>query len=229
MSGRKRGWGTIFMSVFGVYGRRRTMKYIKLNQDKLKMNLQMFTGDEADGGNGDGGQSTEPITFASQAEFDSAVDKRTAKALETAQNKWQEQLEQTRQAALTEGQRMAQMTAEEREAEKARQQSEAEAKREADLTRRELRLTALEELETRNLDKRLIEAVALTNAEDCTNSINAIETAFREAVEAGVNERLQRSAEIPGGGGANTNQPESRAKRLAQNNAGQQKESKFFN
>lgn len=175
------------------------MKYIKLNQDKLKMNLQMFTDGGTDGGNGDGGQSTEPITFASQAEFDSAVDKLTAKALETAQAKWQEQLEQERQAALTEGQRMAQMSEEERKKEEARQRSEAEAKREAELTRRELRLTALEELATRNLPNGLIEAVALTNAEDCTNSIIAIEKAFRDAVEAGVNERLKRSAETPGG------------------------------
>lgn len=175
------------------------MKYIKLNQDKLKMNLQMFADGGTDGGNGDGGQSTEPITFASQAEFDSAVDKRTAKALETAQAKWQEQLEQERQAALTEGQRMAQMSEEERKKEEARQQSEAEAKREADLTRRELRLTAHEELVKRGLKPRLADIVNLTSAEECTKSINLIEEVIRESLEEEVNDRLKRSAETPGG------------------------------
>lgn len=202
------------------------MEKIKLNQDKLKMYLQMFADGDTEGGQE---TTTEPITFSSQAEFDSAVDKRTAKALETAQARWQAQLENARQEALTEGQRMAQMTAEERAQEEARQQEEAVAQREAELTRRELRLTALEELATRNLPNGLIEAVALTDAETCTKSIDAIEQAFRDAVEEGVNDRLKRSTEVPAGGGANTVQPESRAKRLAQQNASQQTESKFFN
>ena len=206
------------------------MKSIKsLCEEKLKLNLQLFA--EGDGEGGQEGQGTEqPITFASQADFDSAVDKRTAKALETAQAKWQAQLEEEREKAMTEGQRMAQMTEEERKKEQAEKEAKANAQREADLTRRELRLTALEELTTRNLPKELIEAVVLTDAEQCTSSIVAIETAFRTAVEAGVNERLKNSASAPHVGAENGGQTEkgSIGKRIAQQNTQTEQKSNFF-
>ncbi|MGX7195163.1 DUF4355 domain-containing protein [Enterococcus olivae] len=203
------------------------MKFTKLCDEKLKLNLQLFTGDGGDGGEGG---SDQPITFGSQAELDSMIDKRTAKALETAHAKWKEQAEKERQEALTEGQRMAQMSEAERKEEEARKQSEAEAKREADLTSRELRLTALEELATRELPKELIGAVVTTNADDCKKSIEAIETAFRSAVEAGVNERLKSSVDIPAGSGGGNGKPEkgSIGKRLAQQHAQETKESNFF-
>lgn len=186
----------------------------------------MFTGDGGSGGEG----GDEVITFANQSELDSAIDKRTEKALATAREKWEKDAKERETQALTEGQRLAQLSEEERRKEAENKRNDSIAKKEADLTRRELRFTALEELTTRELPTELIEAVVLTNAEDCTNSIVAIEKAFRSAVEAGVNDRLARSAaNAPGQGGSSQgNDPGALGKRLANANKQQTKQSKFF-
>lgn len=65
----------------------------------MKMELQYFadgSGDGADGsgsGEGSSGGEDKPISFANQSEFDSVVDKRITKAIETAQVKWQTESE----------------------------------------------------------------------------------------------------------------------------------------
>lgn len=187
---------------------------MKLNKFKrvLPMNIQMFTGDggagsgEGSGGEGGNGGSGEgddpqPIIFASQSELDSALDKHTNKALETARQKWMTESEQAVAAAKSEAEEMASLTAEQQAEAKKRKETEAMAAREADITRRELRAQSLEQLAEKALPKELIDIVVLTDAEACLKSIESIEISFRSAVEAGVNERLASSANPPAGGG----------------------------
>ena len=190
----------------------------------LKMNIQLFAdadnGDDT-GGNSDGETPTEgEIRFASQAEFDSAADKRTAKALATAKAKWEAEKKAAIDAARSEAEKMASLTADQKAEVEKQKEADALASREADITRRELRAQSLEQLAEKELPKELIEVVVLTDAESCTKSIEAIENSFRAAVELGVNKRLAESAnDLPGGSGAKATGKESIGKRLAQQTA----------
>lgn len=211
-----------------------------MKSKKLKMNLQFFSdglGGAVDGGQGaqagqgspGAGEGTEVITFASQSEYDSAVDKRINSALETARAKWQKESDAALEQARSEGQRMAGLTAEQKEQEAQKQRDAEIAKREADITRRELRAQSLEQLAEKGLPKELIDTIVLSDADTCLQSIEAVEKAFRSAVEIGVNERLAASANPPGvGAQARANEPGSVGKRLAEKNAKKQTESKFF-
>lgn len=159
------------------------------------MNLQLFTGDE--GGNSSE-SAPEVITFNSQAELDSHLDKHASKALNTARVKWETEMVTKLEEAKTEAEKMAQMSADEKLAAKAQKQADELAKREADITTRELRAQSLEALAEKGLPKELIGAVVLSDADTCAKSIEAIETAFGQAVEKAVNEKLLQSADVPG-------------------------------
>ncbi|MGM0214960.1 DUF4355 domain-containing protein [Enterococcus sp. AZ109] len=212
----------------------------KCEQKLLDLNLQMFAEGGGEGGSGEqggaggsggtppAGAGTEPISFANQSELDSFVDKRLAKSLETTQAKWKAEQQEALEAAKSEAARMAQMSAEEKAQLEEKKKQEAEAERLADITRRELRLEAFEELTERSLPKELIDAVVLTDADACMKSIDSIEKAFRAAVEEGVKERLASSAQPPKfGSSSGASEKGSLGARLAKQ--GQQKqESKFF-
>ncbi|MDN5446620.1 MAG: DUF4355 domain-containing protein [Lactococcus lactis] len=184
------------------------MKLITLNSaELLKLNLQLFSeeggsGSEgAQGAPGDGAGGENPISFTNQSEFDSVVDKRISKALETAQSKWQTESDKRVAEAKSEGEKLAKLNEQQRSELEKQQQDEALANREADITRRELRAQSLEQLAERDLPKELIDVVVLTDAESCKNSVEAIEKSFRSAVENAVNKRLASSAENPAGNG----------------------------
>lgn len=198
----------MFMGIGG-----KIMKFIKMSGvELLKLNLQLFAeggegGSGAQGGGngaGEGDEGQAPISFANQSEFDSVVDKRISKALETAQSKWQTESDKRVAEAKSEGEKLAKLNEDQRAELEKQQQDEALAQREADITRRELRAQSLEQLAERDLPKELIDVVVLTDAESCNKSIEGIEKAFRSAVENAVNKRLASSAENPAGNGAAT-------------------------
>lgn len=211
------------------------------SQKLMKLNLQLFT-EGSDGGSGGdpgagepgsrGGEGEpKPITFASQSEFDSAVDKHVTKALNTAKASWEKSAQERIDAAKTEAEKLANMTAEQQAEAKRLKEAEELAAREADITRRELRAQAIEQLAEKELPKELVDVVVLTDADACNKSIEAVEKAFREAVEAGVNKRLAQSASTPpsgSGGSGGNNEVGSFGSRIAKNNLAKQTESKFF-
>ena len=121
-----------------------------------------------------------------QAEFD----RRVNKALETNKSKLQAEMAKKLEAAKTEAEKMAAMNAEQK-AQYEREQKETELKsREAAITKRELVATAKEQLAEKGLPLHLASVLSYTSAEECTASIEAVEKAFREAVETGVAQRL---------------------------------------
>lgn len=198
-----------------------SLKESLLNSKNLMpLKLQLFAeGDDlgadpgGDGGTGELGGGDpgsndagvgEPLSFASEAERDSYLDKRTAKAIETAKIKWEAEKATAIQAAKTEAEKMAEMTAEQKAQHKEQERLDEISKREADITRRELRAQSLEKLAEKELPKELIDVVVFTDAESCNASIEAIEKAFRKSVEDGVNKRLAQSADVPGSGGSST-------------------------
>ncbi|MEC1177625.1 DUF4355 domain-containing protein [Metasolibacillus meyeri] len=169
--------------------------------EPLKLDLQFF----ADSSEGDEPEDPQKkpedqptkveFTTEQQAELDRILKDRLGKA----QTKWEKDYQTKLAEAKTEAEKLAKMNAEQK-AEYERQQRETKlTEREAEITRRELRATALETLAEKSLPKTLADILIYTDAEATNASLVAVETAFRTAVEAGVNERLR--SEPPGGGG----------------------------
>ena len=146
------------------------------------------TGDATDTNQNDGNES-QGVSFddflkdkANQAEFD----RRVAKALETQKGKLDKDYADKLAAQKTEAEKLARMNAEQK-AEYERQKHEDElAKREADITRRELRAEALNQLGEKKLPQKLADILDYSSADACTKSIESVTAAFQEAVAEGV-------------------------------------------
>lgn len=164
------------------------------------LNLQLFADPAPTEGTP---EATTPPTFDdllkdknNQSEFD----RRVSKALETAKSKWAEEEAAKLEAVKTEAEKLAKMNAEQK-AEHERQKREKElADREATLTLRELRAEAAVTLSEKGLPKELIDSVNFKDADSCKASIEAVEKAFRAAVQAGVEEKLKSPTPKAGGG-----------------------------
>ena len=121
------------------------------------------------------------------------IDKIIGDRLKRESEKWQKTVEEK----LTEAKKMAKMNAEEK-AEYERKQAEADYQRRlAEVTARELKAEAKETLTEKQLPLELAEVLNYTDADTCKASIDAVEKAFRAAVEKGVNQRLKDSSTAP--------------------------------
>lgn len=172
----------------------------------LRLNIQFFADEGGDdGGDNDKGdddkgddekdeEKKKDVEFSSeqQSKIDSLIAKTVAK--ERANR------DKDIEAAKTEAEKLAKMNADQKAEYEQEQRESKIAEREAEITKRELRASALETLAEKGLPKQLAEILVFTDAESTSASLDAVEKAFREAVEAGVNERL-RGDKAPGGGG----------------------------
>lgn len=114
------------------------------------------------------------------------IDRRVAEAVAQARAQWQAEED----AAAAERARMEAMSEEERAGYAlARRESELD-ERERRIAERELRALAMEKLAERGLPRELAEAVPYTDRSRCLAGIDAVERAFRRAVQQGVDERL---------------------------------------
>lgn len=181
------------------------MKYP--NDERIPMNLQLFAEDAADNG-GDGAgegidnaagaesapedkpQEKPPKTFEeilSNKDYQAEFDRRVQKALETQRSK----LEVLFDEKATEAEKLAKMTEKEK-AQYLQQKKEKEmADREAAITKRELAAEAKNTLAEKKLPVSLAEVLNYSDADACKQSIEVVEKAFKEAVEASVEERLK--------------------------------------
>lgn len=166
----------------------------------LPMNIQFFA-DPGDGGGsagGTGGTGEEPIggqqSFddflkgdGNQEEFNRRVQKAVNIAVDKAQKKWKIMTDDQ----VSEAEKLAAMTKEEK-SEYMRQKHEKDlATREANITKRELMAEAKNMLAEKNLPVSLAEVLNYTDADSCKQSITAVEKAFKEAVQAAVEEKLK--------------------------------------
>jgi hypothetical protein len=171
-----------------------------MNRFLMSMNLQYFAeGSEGDNGDGDSGDGeSKTISFTSQSEFDSVVDKRISKAIETAQAKWQAESEKRIQDAEKKGQ----MTAEEKaqyELQQEREQLEADR---VALKRDKDEAGIIKRLNSEKLPDSLSAVLTPLFGGDEKNLEEAygnVSKAFRDAVEQAVNVRLAGSADNPAG------------------------------
>ena len=140
-------------------------------------------------------QAAAERTFT-QADVDRMIqDRLTRERKQHAQD-----IEKARTEARTEAEELARMTAEQREqrerekAEKAAKDRERELnKREAEISRRELQAQAVDTLASRDLPKALAPLLDYTSAETVSASMDTVEKAFRDAVQAAVDTRLKAS------------------------------------
>lgn len=127
--------------------------------------------------------------------FQSEFDRRVTKGLETARAKWESETAEK----VSEAERLAKMTAEQK-AQHEREKKEKElTDRERALSLKELRATASETLTQKGLPLALLDSLSLENAEKCNASIEAVEKAYRAAVQAGVEERMKGKPPVGGG------------------------------
>ncbi len=122
-----------------------------------------------------------------QAEFDRRVQKGIDTALAKAQEKWQALTDDK----LSEAEKLVKMTKEEKAQYLAQKQEKALAAREADITKRELMAEAKNTLAEKKLPVGLAEVLNYADADSCSKSIEAVEKAFQEAVQAAVEEKLK--------------------------------------
>jgi len=126
-----------------------------------------------------------------EKEFRSELDRRISRALETARGKWAQETERRIQQAREEGERIARMNDEERmEHDLARREADLNA-RETQIYLRELRAGAVRQLQQRGLPEELSDALNYASEESVQESMNAVERAFRSAVQAGIEQRLR--------------------------------------
>lgn len=139
-----------------------------------------------EGGTEEGGQKGDK-SFT-QADIDRIVKQEKAK--------WQRQ----QQKAVSEAERLAKLSTEERAAEEAKTREENLTKREAEITRRELRAQALEDLAAKQMPAELADLLDYTDADACSESIKKIKGVWQKAVQKGVETRVAGSAPKAGAG-----------------------------
>lgn len=178
---------------------------------KMPLNLQHFAedgdgagadvgdggGSGTDGGTdgaGTGGAGDKPNTFDEvlankeyQSEFDRRVQKAVNTAVTNAQQKWQALTDDK----LSEADKLAKMTKEEKSQYLTQKKEKELSDKEAMITRRELMAEAKNTLAEKKLPAGLADILNFSDAESCSKSIAAVEKAFQEAVEAGVQEKLK--------------------------------------
>lgn len=122
-----------------------------------------------------------------QSELDSLIDKRTAKALETAKQKWEEE----KQNAVNQAEKLAKLSAAERKEAEDKAKQEAMDKREQELNQREMRYEAQHQLEENALPTDFVDMVMSDDAEKVSKNIAALKSQFDKAVEASVTEKMR--------------------------------------
>jgi len=192
---------------------KRYVQSLTENKYRLALNLQTFNdgggegaagGEGGDAGQGDqggeggsnGGQQKITFTAEQQAEVDRIIGERLGKA----QSRWEKDYQAKLEEAKTEADKLAKMNADQKAEYEKKKHEEALAKRESDITRRELRATALESLAEKGLPKTLADILDYADADSTSKSIETVEKAFRDAVETAVNERLKGTPPKGGGG-----------------------------
>lgn len=145
-----------------------------------------------EGGNGKG-KDPAPKSFDDllkdgyQSEFDKRITKAVNTALENERNRQQIITDDLKDEVL----RVSKMTDAEKDAYfKAKTEKEA-AKKEAELTRRELTLDARAQLQDKGMPASFVDLLNYESKEACTKSIETLQAAFAEAVQAEVDERLK--------------------------------------
>ena len=121
----------------------------------------------------------------------SEADKRVTKALQTAQEKWEQEYATKLEAEKSEAEKLAKMSEGERfKVELAKEREAFEAERQA-FQRMQLEAQAVKELSNEGLSTDLAQFVMADNAETIQQNIATFKGLFQQAIEQAVDERLK--------------------------------------
>lgn len=159
-------------------------------------------GQQPTGGEQESGKEASPFDmFLSDPKNQAEFDRRVNKALETVRTNFESQ----KQTAINEALNLQKMTDDQKAAYAQRQAEQELAKRDAELTRRELRLNAIDTLAAKDLPVELADALSYTSADDCDTSMKSVVKAFEKAVSKAVDAKLRQAP--PKAGEQNTGDP----------------------
>lgn len=96
----------------------------------------------------------------------------------------------------SEAEKLAKMDADQKKAYEFDKKLKELERREAEITKRELKSQALEMLTQKNLPSSLVDLLNLTDADSCKASIDAVEKAFSQAVQTDVDNKLKGSGPL---------------------------------
>lgn len=122
------------------------------------------------------------------------VEARIAKAVEEAKEKWKQDYEKKVAAKKKEAERLAKLSEDERQKAELESTRKALEDREAELSRKELRLEMVKVLADRKLPVSFMDYLLAENSEETMKRIQTFEKQYKKAVEDGVNERLKGHA-----------------------------------
>jgi hypothetical protein len=134
----------------------------------------------------------------------SEADKRVTGALKTAQEKWEADFNAKLEHEKAEAEKLAGLSAAEKEKALIEKSKKDIEDRERAIAQKELKLETINILNEKKLPITLADFLLATDAEKTKGNVDTFEKAFREAVEAGVNERLKGNLPKGGAGGSNT-------------------------
>jgi len=114
--------------------------------------------------------------------------------LERAVSAAREEWERETAERVKKAERMARMSEQERAEQLRQEREQALAERERRVTLRELRAGAMVRLREKQLPDALADALDYSDAARMEQSLDAVETAFRKAVQSGIEERMRGDA-----------------------------------
>lgn len=187
-------------------GRKEIFMENEFYEGLLKLDLQRFADEGQDEG-GDDNNAQDNVkddsptdeqpfkTFSTQSELDSFVDKKLAKALDTARSKWEKEQNDKAQKAKD----LKKMSPEERQEYEFKQREQALLDREADVIKRENKSKLATQLITDGLPAELVDVFddVLTDEDKMTDTYQKVSDVFRSAVHDAVETRLAQSARPP--------------------------------
>lgn len=128
-------------------------------------------------------------------DYQSAFDKKIAKALETAKSKWETDYTKKLEDAKSEAEKLSKMKAEEKAQYEIDKREKEYAEKLKELNMRELKAEAQSQLVEVGLSKEFVGLLNYESAETVKASIDALSNAFNKALEEKVNEKLGSTGE----------------------------------
>ena len=127
--------------------------------------------------------------LAQNKDYQSEFDRKVAKALSTAKQKWESMTDEK----LSEAEKLSKMSSDEKKQYLMKKREEALLQREQELTRKELMTAAKAQLSEAGVSTELAELLDYKDAESCKKSIEKLTKLFNESVEKSVENKLKGS------------------------------------
>lgn len=193
-----------YLCVCGIGGSMMNLPINVLNKSfLLKLNLQNFADDPEGGGQDEPPADLEKLELTAdelQKKIEAESDRKLASALQKKRGEWESELQTKIDDALKEKDRLSKLSDKERKDEELSQREKDIAKRLAEIERKELKADAIADLTQKELPTSFADFLLAEDAESTLKNINDFKTAFDEAVNAAVKEKLRQETPIAGTG-----------------------------